>query len=92
MNYIIESLFEGKWVKIKEDNLSFCKGWLDCKSYQMPRNALRIVSQSGKVVQQIDEKTELGIGMVAGWPTAEQYEAAADRALKQAERIRKALK
>ncbi len=49
MNYIIESLFEGKWVKIKEDNLSFCKGWLDCKSYQMPRNALRIVSLSGKV-------------------------------------------
>ena len=40
------------------------------------------------LVREIEEGTEVRIGQVAGWPTAEQYEAAAKRALERAEAIR----
>ena len=39
-------------------------------------------------MRELEEKTEVRIGQVAGWPTAEQYEAAAKRALERAEAIR----
>jgi hypothetical protein len=42
----------------------------------------------GKVVQELSSNPDVGIGQVAGWPTPAQYEAAAQKALAQAARIR----
>jgi len=42
----------------------------------------------GKVMQELPAVTDASIGMVAGWPTPEQYEYAARRAIEQAARIR----
>jgi hypothetical protein len=61
---------------------------MDAMANQSPRLAHRIVKPEGKVVREIEEGTEVRIGQVAGWPTAEQYEAAAKRALERAEAIR----
>jgi hypothetical protein len=54
-----------------------------------PRCAYRIVkNKDDSVVDEILEQNNVFIGMVAGWPTAEQYESAAKRAMEHARLIR----
>ncbi len=53
-----------------------------------PRLAMRVIRSDGKLVDERPADDEVSIGMIAGWPTAEQYESAAKRALEKAERIR----
>jgi len=55
---------------------------------QMPRLHLRLVRSDGKIMDEIEAHDDVGIGQVAGWPTAEQYESAAERALERARKIR----
>ena len=55
---------------------------------EMPRVHLRMVRSDGKIIREITEHDDVGIGMIAGFPTAEQYERAAERALERAKKIR----
>lgn len=79
----------GKWMTIKHGSLQYLMGYMDAMANQSPRLAHQIVSKNDKVIEGIPERVDVGIGQVAGWPTAEQYESAAKRALEKAEAIRK---
>jgi hypothetical protein len=91
MSYRIESKYKGEWVKVTSASAQWCRGWLARSRNASPCPAFRLVRESdGKVFDEHAERTEVSIGQVAGWPTAEQYEAAAERALVEARRIREA--
>lgn len=88
--YTIETLFGDKWLAIvKLETLGYYKGWMDKASDSAPRPAYRVMRSDGKMVDTLCERTDVSIGQVAGYPTAEQYEAAAQRALEKAAVIRK---
>ena len=87
--YSIETLFGDKWMPlIKGEYLQYCLGWLDYAQDEAPRPAYRLVRSDGKILKLLAEREDVCIGMVAGFPTAEQYEAAAQRALDKAAVIR----
>jgi len=86
--YHLESFYCGKWTRLRTDGLLFLRGYLDAKSDYSPRLAYRIVRGDGKVVEELSAKEDVSIGMIAGWPTPEQYERAAERALERAKAIR----
>lgn len=86
--YSVEAFFIDKWVKLLTDTRDFCSGYITACQYDSPRNAYRLMRSDGKVIAELKAATEVCIGMVAGWPAPEQYEAAAKRALDQAARIR----
>lgn len=86
--YSVESHFLGSWRKLFEESRDFCLGFLDARKDQAPRNAYRLTRSDGKVIVELPATEDVSIGMIAGWPTAEQYEFAAQRALVQAARIR----
>lgn len=86
--YSVQSFFIDKWVNLFTETRDFCAGYLKASQYNSPRNAYRLIRSDGKVIHELPAATEVGIGMVAGWPTPEQYEAAAQRATAQAARIR----
>ena len=79
----------GKWCWLATQSKAWCKGYLRCASQQFgPRNAYRIVDSHRKVIEEIPAVDDCEIGMIAGFPSPEQYEAAAQRALEAAARIR----
>jgi hypothetical protein len=78
----------GKWNAFKRGSRHYCDGYMDAIRGQMPRSHLRLVRSDGKVMDEVLPHDDVGIGMVAGWPSAQQYEAAAERALKRAKKIR----
>ena len=86
--YHIESFAVGEWLKIKQGSLQYCQGYMDAHKGHAPRNAYRLMRSDGRVIEEIMAREDVCIGMVAGWPTAEQYEAAASRALAVAKAIR----
>ena len=86
--YHIECPFLGGWNAFKQGSRHYCNGYMDAMRGQMPRLHLRLVRSDGKVMDEIQAHDDVGIGMVAGWPTAEQYETAANRAIKRAGKIR----
>lgn len=87
-SYIVESNYLGRWHKLFEDTRDFCMGYLHARRHEAPRIEYRLVRSDGKVLQELKPEADVSIGMVAGWPTPEQYEHAAKRALNQAARIR----
>jgi hypothetical protein len=87
--YRLESLYLGEWRIIVRDTRDFCLGYLTACQYNAPRNAMRLLRSDGKVVAERHAATEVSVGQVASYPTPEQYEAAAARAIEQAARIRK---
>ncbi len=86
--YSLETFYLDKWIKLFSDTLHFCQGYLMATRNYSPRNAHRIIRSDGKIVNESPAVTEVSVGQVAGYPTAEQYESAAKRALEQAARIR----
>jgi hypothetical protein len=87
--YSVEALHCERWGKLfGSETRDFCAGYLSHAQYCHPRLAHRIVRSDGKVVHEMKADSEVHIGMVASWPTPEQYEEAAKRALEQAARIR----
>ena len=87
--YHIECPFLGGWnAFIKGRSRGYCDGYLDAMRGQRPSLHLRLVRSDGKVMDEVEAHDDVRIGMVAGWPTAEQYEAAAERALARAQKIR----
>lgn len=89
--YSIECAHAGKWhAFIKEKSRTYCSGYMDAMRGQVPRRQLRLVRSDGKVIDKIDAHDDVGVGQVAGFPTAEQYEQAGRRALERAAEIRNA--
>lgn len=87
--YGIECPCLGGWNQfIKDRPRNYCNGYMDAMRGQMPRVHLRLVRSDGKIMDEIKAQDDVAIGQVAGWPTAEQYEAAANRALERAQKIR----
>ena len=87
--YSIQRLYNGDWYSlIKGEYLQYCLGWLDRTQDQSPRPAYRLVRSDGRIMKLLTEREDVCIGMVAGFPTAEQYEAAAQMALNMAAVIR----
>lgn len=80
--------FSKPWVKIKEGTLSYLRGWLDGRKDYFPRSHFQLVRSDGKVIETLEARYEVGIGMIAGWPTAQQYERAGNEALERARQIR----
>lgn len=91
--YSIETLFGDKWMPIvKNAHKQYCLGWMDCVRERAPRPAFRIVRSDGMTLLVLPEREDVSIGQVAGFPTAGQYEAAAQRALEKAAAIRESEK
>jgi hypothetical protein len=86
--YQIEVFYLEKWMKIKEGTLSYLQGYLDGKKEHSPRNAHRIIRDDGKVIELIEAREDVSIGMIAGFPSAQQYELAAQKALDAAKHVR----
>ena len=88
--YSVESEYLGKWYSVlKDTSLNFCRGYVMGKGDSSPPYpAFRLLRSDGKVMDITDENMEVGIGMIAGFPTAEQYESAAARAIERAQAIR----
>lgn len=85
--YDIESHFSGGWHKILPGvSKEWALGYLSCYRHSMPRNAMRAVS-GDKVIDSVDANENVAIGMIAGWPTAEQYRHAAAKALEKADAV-----
>jgi len=90
MKYRIESYYLNQWCKIADYvTRQFAQGVLWATRHDAPRLAYRVVRiEDGKVMDERPANDEVSVGMIAGFPTAEQYERAAERALARAEAIR----
>lgn len=87
--YHLESYHLDKWLRFKYDiPLQYAQGWLDCYKNNAPRLHTRLMRSDGKIIQEVEEHKDVSIGMIAGWPSAQQYEAAAQKALEKAREIR----
>lgn len=78
----------GKWYSLFEGGLQFLQGYLDAKKIMSPRLAHRIVRSDGKVIEEVAAREDVSVGMIAGFPTAEQYERAGSKAFDMARAIR----
>lgn len=80
----------GAWFPIiKLAGLAYCRGYMDAsREGPTPRLAWRLVRSDGRVIDEIPAIESAGVGMVAGWPTPEQYEHAAKMCLEKAKAIR----
>ncbi|MEB3320122.1 MAG: hypothetical protein VKI63_04195 [Cyanobium sp.] len=91
-NYTVEVLRDERWVPITTGTRSYCMGFFDARLQLAPRLAMRVVrngvQDKRKVLAHAPAKDTVSIGQIAGFPTAEQYEAAAAKALAAAQYIR----
>lgn len=85
--YRLEVRTGNSWYRLFENSRDFCMGYLTRAMESSPRLAMRVMRGDGVLVDQIAMSDSVSIGMVAGWPTAEQYRQAAHRALAAAEEI-----
>lgn len=86
--YHLESFAIGEWLKILQGSLQYCQGFLDARKDYAPRNAYRLMRSDGRVMEEVPAREDVDIGQIAGWPTAVQYEMAANKALERAKAIR----
>lgn len=86
--YTLETYHVDRWMRILTGTLQYLQGYLDARKDYAPRPAYRLMRSDGRVMEQIDAREDVSIGQVAGWPTAEQYEAAAAKAMDRAKAIR----
>ena len=88
MSYHLEIPCLGKWNRFKTGSKGYCQGYMDALRGAYPRSEVRMVDDAGKVLDCIEEWEQVSVGMIAGWPTAEQYERAAAEAVQKAALIR----
>ena len=81
--YWIEVQDGDQWVRLFGGvGLEWGRGYLAHQRHApSPRLALRLVRSDGRVMDEAPGIEEASIGMVAGWPTADQYRRAAERCL-----------
>lgn len=87
-DYSIQTLYRDKWATLRSAGLQYAQGYLDAMRNYSPRNAYRILRSDGRVMESLQADDEVSVGMIAGFPTARQYECAAERALARASHIR----
>lgn len=69
--------------------LQFAHGYLESRNDEFgPKLGARILRSDGKIMGESAQRTTVSLGMVAGFPSAEQYEHAAQNALEKAAAIR----
>ena len=102
--YAVQVKRNDQWVVVTVGAMGFCQGYFECLRGETPRSEMRVVklfegrawfdgrdieeSDIQKVVGHDKGNVDVGIGLIAGWPTAEQYERAAEKALDKAKEIR----
>lgn len=88
--YAVDAKHGDRWVSLVSGSTwDFCTGfYLAKREGPPPRLAFRVVRDDGKVCDESTEDLRAGLGQVAGFPTAEQHEAAAQRALDAAAWVR----
>jgi hypothetical protein len=76
-------------MRLFSESRAYCQGWIACaRETPSPRLVLRLVRLSdGKVLEQTTGCPDASVGQVAGWPSPEQYRAAAARALAAADLV-----
>lgn len=87
-SYSLQIPSRDEWVEFRSGSMGYCQGYLDAMRGQAPRLSMRMVRSDGRIMDEVDAFDDVNIGMIAGWPTAEQYENAAERALERATKIR----
>mgnify|MGYP006449628995 FL=1 len=87
-SYKIELFFNNEWITVITRGKEYCQGWLDLYKDHAPRNPARLLRSDGKVLEETSGRDDVDIGMIAGWPTPEQYERAAEEAIQKAESIK----
>jgi hypothetical protein len=85
--YYVEIYIDG-WLRILTESREYCQGYFDAKKVFSPRLAMRLIRSDGQIIEELTAKDDVSIGQIAGWPTAEQYEAAGKRAFDRAKVIR----
>ena len=74
---------------LADETRDFCLGYLArVRQEPGPKCAMRVVRSDGKPIDESGAVDRASLGMVAGWPTAEQYERAAAVALEKAREVR----
>ena len=86
--YTVEFQSGDAWLPVVSGSRDYCLGYIDCRKNEGPRLAHRVIRSDWRIVDHCNARSEVNIGQVAGWPSAEQYESAAARALERAEQIR----
>jgi len=93
--YSVQCLWYEEWVTIlPSENKSFAQGYFArIDEEDGVRSAYRLIcDQDQKIIGTIEPNEKVAIGMIVGFPTPEQYEAAAKEALEKAARIREIMK
>lgn len=80
-DFHIETFAIGKWLRIVTGSREYCRGYMSARLDYSPRLAYRIVRSDGLQLDHWPEKADVSIGQIAGWPSSEQYVAAAEKAL-----------
>jgi hypothetical protein len=91
LRYRVQVLRDEKWVTVfQESNRAYCEGYLERVRSEIDlRNEWQLYdTKTNRALLTVTARNEMGLGQIAGWPTAEQYEQAAERALKNAKIIR----
>lgn len=87
--YSIACPFLDGWDEfIKYQSKGFCEGYITAVKSQGLRKSLRVIRSDGKIVYECDEKSKVSLGMIAGFPTSEDYERAGQEALVKAGELR----
>ena len=88
--YAVEVQWLEGWRPIIDaETRDFCLGYLAShRQHPGPRVAVRVVRSDGNVLDTASAEERASLGMVAGFPSAAQYERAAERALASAAVIR----
>lgn len=82
---------KGRCVRVvQDDSLRYLQGWMahHRESLGVRLRAQLIRERDGRVMEEVTGCEDEGVGMVAGWPSPEQYEAAAERAAAKAAEVR----
>lgn len=88
--YYLEIQYLGQWATfVTGRSRDYCQGRIDAMKNELPRNHIRLMRSDGEVMDEALPHEDVGIGMIAGFPTPEQCEMVAERALAKAARIRK---
>jgi len=74
-----------RWHLVTEGQRGYCMGYIDAlRTVHSPKLAYRALDGKGREIAGLAANDECSIGMVAGFPTAAQYEEAAASALRTA--------
>ncbi len=95
--YAIEVFYNDMWHVLggmRDVSYPFAMGYMIGRQdlNLSPRPPQRVIRSDGKVIDELKGRDDVNIGMIAGFATAEQYRAAAARAIARAEKIESMMK